>query len=101
MSDYEITVNLFIHLLKTQPSLFSEEDRITLMELIQKQANDIESLSDAISGWCFEHPEVDEALAKFEEVGEKAPGGKLLSTDIPKYKLDKEYIINFVKQDLS
>lgn len=49
MSDYEILVKNFVHLLKTQPSLFSEEDRITLIELIENQADDIESLSNAFS----------------------------------------------------
>lgn len=98
MSDYEITVNIFVHLLNTRPSLFSGKDRITLMELIENQTNDIQSLSNAISDWCLEHPEVDEALAEFEEIGEKAPGEKKANTNIPKYELDQKNIINAIQQ---
>ena len=98
MSDYEITVNIFVHLLKTQPYLFSEEDRITLKELVQNQPNEIESLSNAISDWCSEHPEADEALAQLEEIAERAPGETKANTNIPKYNLDKEYVLNAVEQ---
>ncbi len=101
MSDYEILVNNFVHLLKNQPSLFSEEDRITLIELIKNQADDIESLSNAISSWCEEHPKVDEALAEYEEIKEKAPGEAGKNIDIPKYQLDKEHIITTIEQGSS
>jgi hypothetical protein len=100
MSDYETTVNIFIHLLKTQPSLFSEEDRITITELIN-QHNDIKSLSNAISDWLLEHPEVDTALGEFEEIGTKAPGDKQANTNIPKYELDKKNILNAIQQSSS
>ncbi|MEH2193802.1 MAG: hypothetical protein V7K98_14360 [Nostoc sp.] len=101
MSDYETTVNIFIHLLKTQPSLFSGEDRITLMELINNQPDDVKSLSNAISDWLSEHPEVDEALAEFEEIGTKAPGDKKANINIPKYELDKKNILNEIQQSSS
>lgn len=101
MSDYETIVNIFIHLLKNQPSLFSEEDRTTLTKLIHDTADDIQSLSNAISDWCAEHPEVDKALAEFEEVGEKAPGQKQANKDIPKYELDKKNILNEIAQSSS
>ncbi|ODG99711.1 hypothetical protein A4S05_36945 [Nostoc sp. KVJ20] len=101
MSDHETTVNIFVHLLNTQPSLFSEEDRITLMELIQNQADDIQFLSNAISDWLSEHDEVDEVLAKFEEIGTKAPGDKQANTNIPKYELDKKNILNEIQQSSS
>ncbi|MDM9582938.1 hypothetical protein [Nostoc sp. GT001] len=100
MSDYEITVNIFIHLLKTQSSLFSE-DRITLIKLINNQTDDIKSLSDAISYWLSEHPEVEKALAEFEEIGTRAPGDKQANTNIPKYELDKKNILNEIQQSSS
>ncbi|MBW4676201.1 MAG: hypothetical protein KME52_19940 [Desmonostoc geniculatum HA4340-LM1] len=101
MSDHETTVNIFVHLLNTQPSLFSGEDRITLMELIQNQADDIQSLSNAISDWLSEHLEVEEALVEFEEIGTKAPGDKQANTNIPKYEIDKKNILNEIQQSLS
>ncbi len=102
MSDHEITVNIFIHLLKTQSSLFSAEDRITLMQLINNQPDDIESLSNAISDWLSGHPEVDEALAKFEEkIGGRPPGDKQANTNIPKYELDKKNILNEIQPSSS
>ncbi|MEH2457853.1 hypothetical protein [Nostoc sp.] len=101
MSDYETTVNIFIHLLKTQPSLFSEEDRITLMELINSQTDDIKSLSNVISDWLSEHPKVDGALAEFEEIGVKAPGNERANKNIPKYEYDKKNILNEIQESSS
>ncbi|MDF5711885.1 MAG: hypothetical protein PUP90_30470 [Nostoc sp. S4] len=101
MSVHEIIVNIFIHLLNTQSSLFSAEDRITLMQLINNQPDNIKSLSDAISDWLSEHPEVYEAFAKFEEIGRRGPGDKQANTNIPKYELDKKNILNEIKQSSS
>jgi hypothetical protein len=99
MSDYEMTVNIFVHLLTTQSSLFSQEDRAELIQLIDEQSDEIQSLSNAISGWLSEHSEVDNALAEFEsKVVEKSPGEKQANQDIPRYKLDKEHIINAIQQ---
>lgn len=98
MSD---TVNIFVHLLITQSSLFSQEDRDELVKLIDKQPDEIQSLSNAISDWCEEHPEVEKALAEFEEIGEKAPGAKRANTNIPEYELDKKNIINAIQQSSS
>ena len=101
MSDHEITVNIFIHLLNTQSFLFSPEDRITLMKLINNQPDDIKSLSNAISDWLSEHPKVDEALVEFEEIGGRGPGDKQANTNIPKYELDKKNILNEIQQSSS
>jgi predicted oxidoreductase len=99
MSDYEMTVNIFVHLLTTQSSLFSQEDRAELMQLIDEQSDEIQSLSNAISHWLSEHPEVDKALAEFEpKVGEKAPGQKQANHNIPRYELDQKHIINAIQQ---
>ncbi|BAZ25040.1 hypothetical protein NIES4073_59440 [Kalymmatonema gypsitolerans NIES-4073] len=101
MSDHEITVNIFVHLLTTQPSLLSKEDRDELIKLIDKQPDEIQSLSNAISDWLSEHPKVDEAFAEFEELTERAPGEKRANTNIPKYELDKKNIINAIQQSSS
>ncbi|MDZ7969418.1 MAG: hypothetical protein RM368_31485 [Nostoc sp. DedSLP03] len=101
MSDHETTVNIFVHLLNTQPSLFSAEDRITLIKLINNQPDDIISLSNAISDWLSEHPEVDKALAKLEKIVVRGPGDKQANTNIPKYELDKKNILNEIQQSSS
>jgi hypothetical protein len=98
MSTYEMTINIFVHLLKTQSLLFSQEDRDELVRLIDKQPDEIQSLSNAISDWLSEHPQVDEALGEFESIGEKAPGTKQANINIPKYELDKKHIINAIQQ---
>lgn len=101
MSDYEMTVKIFVDLLTTQSSLFSQEDRDELVKLIDKQPDEIQSLSNAISDWLSEHPEVDEALAKFEPIRRKAPGDKQANPNIPKYELDKKNILNAIQQSSS
>ncbi|MEI1375693.1 hypothetical protein PQG02_03115 [Nostoc sp. UHCC 0926] len=101
MSDYENNINIFVHLLKTQPSLFSKEDRDELIKLIEEQPDEIQSFSNAISDWCLEHPEVDKALAGIEELTERAPGQKRANTNIPKYKPDKKHILDAIQQSSS
>ena len=98
MSEHEITVNIFVHLLTTKSSLFFQEDRYELIKLIDKQPDEIQSISNAISDWCSEHPEVDEALAEFEEIEKRAPGTTRANTNIPKYELDKKHILNAIQQ---
>lgn len=102
MSVHEKTVNNFIHLLKTQPSLFSTNYRSELTQLIDSQPDDIKADSDAISNWCEAHPEVDDALAKLDETGKtKGPGSTKPNTNIPKYQLDKKTLINTIQQSSS
>ena len=55
MSDYEVNINNFIYLLRTQPSLFSEEEKTEIFKLVNSQPDDIQLLSNAISDWCVEH----------------------------------------------
>ncbi len=103
MSDYEINVNNFIYLLKTQPSLFSQEENTELIQLLDSQSDDIKSLSNLISDWCAEHPEVDDALAEIEDiilnqVAERGPGSKKTNFNIPKYQLDKKTLLNAIQQ---
>jgi hypothetical protein len=101
MSDYKTTVNIFVHLLKTQPSLFSGDERTALIELIDSQTDDIESLSNAISDWLLEHHEVDDALAELEEIEKRAPGKEKANKNIPQYELDKKNLLNEIQQSSS
>lgn len=99
MSDYEVTVNNFIHLLKTQPELFSKEENTKLIQLLNSQSDDIQSLSNAISDWCEKHPQVDDALAELEgNVTERAPGSTKANFNIPKYEHDRRTLINAIQQ---
>lgn len=103
MSVYETTVNNFIHLWKTQPSLFSEQDRLEVSQLINSQSDEIEALSNAIADWCLNNPQLDDALAKLEqeEPGTKAPGTTEANTNIPQYKPDKKTLLNAIQQSSS
>ncbi len=98
MSDYEVTVNNFIYLLKTHPELFSKKENIKLIQLLNSQSDDIQSLSNAISDWFEKHPQVDDALAKLEGITQRAPGGTKANSNIPKYELDKRTLINAIQQ---
>ncbi|WP_414619975.1 hypothetical protein [Calothrix sp. CCY 0018] len=98
MSDYEVTVNNFIHLLKTKPSLFSKEENTKLAQLLNSQSDDIQSLSNTISDWCEKHPQVDDALAELEDITQRAPGTTKVNSNIPKYELDKKTLINAIQQ---
>lgn len=100
MSDYEVTVNNFIHLLKTQPSLFSKEEKTELVELVNYQSDEIKSLFSAIADWCVEHPQVDDALAELQlkEIAVRAPGSPKMNSSIPNYKSDKRTLLNAIQQ---
>ncbi len=99
MSEYEVTVNNFIHLLLTQPSLFSEEDRNELYQLINPLPDDIKLISNSISDWCLEHPKVDDALGELDgNVGDRAPGSKKPNPNIPAYQPNKKTLINAIVQ---
>jgi hypothetical protein len=99
MSEYEVTVNNFIHLLLTQPSLFSEEDRNELYQLINPLPDDIKLISNSISDWCLEHPKVDNALAELDgDVGNRAPGSKKVNPNIPKPQHNPGTLLNAIVQ---
>ncbi|WP_424102800.1 hypothetical protein [Moorena producens] len=57
-------IKAFIHLIKHQPSIFLDENRIDLEQQIDKFPEDVESLSDAILDWCMKHPDIYTALRK-------------------------------------
>jgi hypothetical protein len=102
MSDNQVMVNKFIHLLLTQPCLFSEEDRTKLDQLINSVSDDIETLSNSIADWCLERPKVANALGKLENnVRQRAPGTEKANPNIPKYPTDKKTLLNAIQQSSS
>ncbi|MFK0730520.1 MAG: hypothetical protein ACFKPT_12240 [Gloeotrichia echinulata GP01] len=99
MSNYEVTVQNFIHLLRTPSSLFSEEDRAELNQLINAVSDDITIIASSISDWCEEHPEVDDALGELEkDVTQRGPGTEKANPNIPEYQTDKKTLLNAIQQ---
>lgn len=99
---------VFVELLKTQPSLFSQENFSDLEQLISPMPDDIEKISIAIAGWCQKHPNIlNSQLELFKKYSnnldrnDKAPGSTNANHNIPKYELDKKNIINAIQQSSS
>lgn len=97
MLEHYNTVNNFIHLVRTKPSLFSEEDREELKKLIDEQPDDIEIQSNIICEWLELHPKIDNALGELEktEIGQRrGPGDVEEDGGIPDYQPNKSVINN-------
>ncbi len=96
-------VDAFIELLTEQRSLFTPEDLAELEELVAPLPDDIEVLSNVISEWCEEHPEIDEAQLKLlpDNSGERAPGSKEGKVKTPNYELNKQTLQNAIQQSSS
>ncbi|NET62796.1 MAG: hypothetical protein F6K47_43915 [Symploca sp. SIO2E6] len=58
----EDRLEAFIALIREQPTIFSAENRFDLDQQLDTFPEDIESLSNAISNWCLEHPDIFMAL---------------------------------------
>ncbi|MBD0347493.1 MAG: Rpn family recombination-promoting nuclease/putative transposase [Coleofasciculus sp. Co-bin14] len=103
MSFSEQNVDAFIELLTHQRSLFTPEYLGELEELLAPLPDDIEVLSNAISEWCEEHPEIDEAQLKLlpDNSEERAPGSKEGNVKTPNYELNKQTLQNAVQQSSS
>ncbi|MBJ7298663.1 MAG: hypothetical protein JHC73_20745 [Dolichospermum sp.] len=103
MSIHETKVNNFIHLLKTQASLFSLEDREEISQLIASEADEVKALSNAISKWLEEHTSINDALRKLksESPESRAPGSTKPNPKIPKYETDKKALYNAIHQSSS
>ncbi len=67
MSLPEQNIDSFIELLTQQRSLFSPEQLTELDRLIDSLPDAIDILSEAISTWTENHPEIEEAQAKLLE----------------------------------
>ncbi|MEQ9354505.1 Rpn family recombination-promoting nuclease/putative transposase [Coleofasciculus chthonoplastes] len=96
----EQNVDAFIELLTEQYSLFSSGYLAELEQLLAPLPDDIEELSEAISIWCEQHPEIDEAQLKLlpDNSSEKAPGSKEGKVKPPNYELNKQAILNAIQQ---
>lgn len=109
MLEHRKIVNNFIHLLKTSPSLFSQEDDDELNSLIDDTPDDIKSLSNVICEWLEKHSDVDDALEKLEhpdidDALEELDGIPRIyeitnnKPSIPDYEPDKEVLKNAIRE---
>jgi predicted transposase/invertase (TIGR01784 family) len=103
MSFSEHNVDAFIELLIHQRSLFKSEDLAELEQLVSPLPDDIEELSKAISSWCKQHPEINEAQLKLlpNHSGEKAPGSQEGNVPKSKEQLNKLILLNAIQQSSS
>lgn len=99
MSVAEKQIRKFIHLIETQPELFSEYTE-ELIQLIDETPDDIKSLSEKILDWCDEHDEIDDAFAKLsqEVTKEKSVGDEELIEEIPDNPSYKQLLKNTIQQ---
>ena len=96
----EQNIDAFIELLTEEYSLFSSGYLAELEQLLAPLPDDIEELSTAISTWCEQHPEIDEAQLKLlpDNSSEKAPGSKEGKVKPPNYEINKQAILNAIQQ---
>ncbi|MDY7015992.1 MAG: Rpn family recombination-promoting nuclease/putative transposase [Cyanobacteriota bacterium] len=103
MSFPEQNVDVFIELLTEQRSRFSPEDLTELAGSIATLPDEIEELSNAISAWSENRPEILEARLKLLEPlvdrsGEKAPGSQEGQVILPTSQPNKQTLLNAIRQ---
>lgn len=83
VSPYEANILDFNYLVAEKPELLSDEDRVSLEDLLSRLAKDaekvsIEKISDELALWCERHPKVLDALLEIppSDTGERGPGGR-------------------------
>lgn len=82
-------IEAFIHIIKQQPSVFSDENRIDLEQKIDKcPEEDVLSLFNAISAWCRKSPDIRKAWSETRKslFGSTPGKGKAQHESIPKPK---------------
>ena len=105
MSFHEQNFNAFIHLIQTQASLFSAQDWANLSERIATCPEEVEQLSEAISAWCQERPQILQALrqkrkdfSSGQSTTVKAPGVNMGKKPPLAEKHPKQILVNAIQQ---
>lgn len=108
MSLEEQYLYAFIDLLKTQPALFSDEDRDELAAQIAVVKDDLEELANTIVAWCNLNPKIIETLRKKrrllfpkkrdKQLTQRAPGINKGEVPPPNYQLNKETLQAEIKR---
>lgn len=108
MSNHQKLINNLVHLLITQSSLFTDEQKNELQQIIaclpdgleHLSEDDIKKLANQITDWCESHPEIDDALFALEAATkERAPGSKTGIVPTPNYELNKRTLDNAIQQN--
>ena len=99
----EQNIDAFIELLTEQYSLFSSGYLAELEQLLAPLPDDIEKLSAAISEWCEQHPELEEAQLELlpDNSEKKAASSKEANVKTPSYELNKQALLNAIQQSAS
>ena len=100
LSPYEENIIDFNSIIENHPELLSDEDLVSLEQLMSSLPDDIEEISNAIALWTEEHPKVLDALLELppSESGERGLGGSTIRLTA---KDAKDLIENTVRQSIS
>lgn len=100
LSPYEENIIDFNSIIKNRPELLSDEDRLSLEQLMSSLPDDVEEISNAIALWTEEHPKVLDALVELtpSESRERGLGGSTIRLTA---KDAKDLIENTVRQSIS
>lgn len=100
LSPYEENIIDFNSIMENHPELISDEDRLSLEQLMSSIPDDVEEISNKIMEWTEEHPKVLDALLELppSESGERGLGGSIIRLTA---KDAKDLIENTVRQSSS
>ncbi len=100
LSPYEENILDFTKVIENQPELLSDEDRVSLEQLMANLPDEVEEISNAIALWTEEHPKILDALLELppSESGERGLGGSTIRLSA---KDAKDLIENTVRQSIS
>ncbi|NES99414.1 MAG: hypothetical protein F6K61_02355 [Sphaerospermopsis sp. SIO1G1] len=62
MSAYQKTIQAFVKVIKSEPALFSQEDWLSLTELIDNLPDDDEEISKGIRDWLKSRSQINEVF---------------------------------------
>ncbi|OKH43636.1 hypothetical protein NIES2101_29890 [Calothrix sp. HK-06] len=100
LSPYEENILDFVNLAKTQNNLLTEDDWVSLRELIATLPDDIEIISDELALWYDNRPHILNAILELpieESANNRGPQGRKTRLN-PKEV--KEMIDNIVRQSI-
>ena len=100
LSPYEQNILDFTKVIENQPELLSDEDRVSLEQLMANIPDEVEEISNAIALWIEEHSIIFDALLELHptESGERGLGGSTIRLSA---KDAKDLIENTVRQSIS
>jgi hypothetical protein len=77
LSPYEQNILDFVYVLEQQPNLLTPEDRLSLEELLTISPDDVEQISNDITIWYENHPDIEAAIFELPiNFLSRGPGGR-------------------------